>query len=320
MKNSLLFAIPLLVLSCNGPAPAEFAIVIHGGAGNITASAIPPERAAEIEKKMAEALDLGTGILENGGSSLDAVEMVVALLEDSPHFNAGKGAVFTHAGTNELDACIMDGATLNAGAVAAVGDIRNPIRAARVVMEESPHVLLTGSGASEFALEMGLEIVDSTYFFTERRWKSLQEQLAKKEIEKYGTVGCVALDNSGNLAAATSTGGMTNKLYGRIGDSPIAGAGNYANNATCAVSGTGHGEYFMRLMVGHDISAMMEYGGYSVEEASRKVVQEKLKNAGGTGGVICVDRSGNITMEYNSKGMLRACADATGRREIHIFD
>lgn len=299
----------------------EYAIVIHGGAGNISPEHIAPERAAAIEAKLSEALELGTRILDSGGSSLDAVEQVIMILEDSPHFNAGKGAVFNHEGKNELDASIMDGRTLNAGGVTGVGDIRNPICAARLVMEESPHVLMMGAGASDFAAMHGIEIVDSGYFYTEKRWNDLQKQLEreKEETEKYGTVGCVALDKAGNLAAGTSTGGMTNKRFGRIGDSPIIGAGNYANNSSCAVSGTGHGEYFIRYTVGHDISALMEYRGLTVEEAAREVIQRKLETAGGKGGVICVDKHGNIAMEYNTTGMLRAWGNSEGEKGIVIF-
>lgn len=311
--------LPFLFASCQ--ERLEYAIVIHGGAGNISPEHISPERATAVEAKLSEALELGTRILASGGSSLDAVEQVIMIMEDSPQFNAGKGAVFNHEGKNELDASIMDGMTLNAGGVTGVGDIKNPIRAARLVMEKSPHVLMMGAGASGFAAMHGIEIVDSGYFYTEKRWNDLQKQLEKEkeEVEKYGTVGCVALDMAGNLAAGTSTGGMTNKRYGRIGDSPIIGAGNYANNISCAVSGTGHGEFFMRYTVGHDISALMEYKGLTVEKAAREVVQQKLKAAGGKGGVICVDKHGNIAMEYNTTGMLRAWGNSKGERGIRVF-
>ena len=320
MKKLIYYLLPVFIISCSEPPPMDYAIVIHGGAGNIDTTFIPPERAEAIYIKLDEALSLGIEILKEGGSSMDAVEQVIVILEDSPLFNAGKGAVFTHEGRNEMDASIMDGATLNAGAVAGVGDIKNPIRAARSVFDNSEHVLLAGAGASRFAKMNGVEIVDSAYFFTEDRWKSLQKQLGEGKLEKYGTVGCVALDMKGNLAAGTSTGGMTNKRFGRIGDSPIIGAGNYANNNTCAVSATGHGEFFIRYTVAHDISALMEYAGLSLEDAARKVVHETLKNAGGSGGVICVDRHGNISMEYNTAGMLRAFANSAGQKEIRIFD
>ena len=324
MKNAktiLLAATALTILQlCPAQVPPDWAIVIHGGAGNISPAHIPPERAEAIATKLHEVLEMGMSILEKGGSSLDAVEGVIRMMEDSPLFNAGKGAVFTHEGRNELDASIMDGETLMAGAVAGVGDIKNPISAARIVMEKSPHVLLTGAGASRFVSRNGAEIVDSSYFYTERRWEQLQRQLNKAEVEKYGTVGCVALDRNGNLAAGTSTGGMTNKRYGRIGDSPIIGAGNYANNNSCGVSATGHGEFFIRYTVAHDISALMQYRGLSVAEAARTVIHEKLKEAGGSGGVICMDRQGHISMEFNTAGMLRAFATAGGDRGIRIFD
>jgi beta-aspartyl-peptidase (threonine type) len=319
--KSRLFSVPLILLflftSC--VRRPEYAIVIHGGAGNVSPLFIPPDRAEAIEAKLSEALELGTQILASGGSSLDAVEQVIRVLEDSPLFNAGKGAVFNHEGKNELDASIMDGKTLSAGGVTCVGDIKNPISAARAVMEKSEHVLLGGAGASAFAASQGIELVDSGYFYTERRWNDLQKQLEKEKVETYGTVGCVALDRKGNLAAGTSTGGMTNKKFGRIGDSPIIGAGNYANNRTCAVSGTGHGEYFMRYTVGHDISALMEYRGWPVEKAAKEVVHRKLAGAGGSGGVICVDRKGNIAMEYNTTGMLRAWANSKGDKGVRVF-
>ncbi len=320
MKKILIISVFMLAfLGVYGQDRPEYSIVIHGGAGNIHPDYISPERAAAIESKLTEALEKGIHILASGGSSLDAVEEVVRILEDSPLFNAGKGAVFNHEGKNELDACIMDGSTLNAGGVTGVGDIRNPITAARAVMEKSPHVLMMGSGASLFAASQGVMIVDSGYFYTEKRWNDLQKQLEKEEVEKYGTVGCVALDMDGNLAAGTSTGGMTNKRFGRIGDSPIIGHGNYASNNSCAVSGTGHGEFFMRFTVGHDISALMEYKGLSVEEAAREVIHNKLKPAGGKGGVICVDRDGNIAMEFNTAGMLRAWATSAGDKGVRVF-
>ncbi len=320
MKKNLFIFLSIVLLSCHHPAPPDYAIAIHGGAGNIYPGSIPEETAGEISDKLAEALDRGVNILKEGGTSLDAVEQVIMILEDSPLFNAGKGAVFTHDGKNELDASIMDGSTLNAGAVAGVGDIKNPICAARAVMEKSDHVFLAGAGASRFAARHGVTIVDSSYFFTDRRWKSLQEQLQAEKAVERGTVGCVALDRYGNLAAGTSTGGLTGKSPGRIGDSPIIGAGNYANNNSCAVSATGHGEFFIRYSVAHDISALMQYKGMSVDKAARIVIQDKLKSAGGSGGVICVDRQGNLALEYNTSGMLRAFANASGVREINIFD
>jgi beta-aspartyl-peptidase (threonine type) len=303
-----------------GQIAPRWAIVIHGGAGNLNHPQMAPDRAGALADKLSEALDQGISVLDTGGTSLDAVEVVIRLLEDSPLFNAGKGAVFTHDGKNELDASIMDGKTLEAGAVAGTGDIKNPITAARIVMERSPHVLLTGAGASRFASANGAEIVDSSYFYTKRRWEQLQKQLGETAVEKYGTVGCVALDSHGNLAAGTSTGGMTNKRFGRLGDSPIIGAGNYANNNSCAVSATGHGEFFIRYTVAHDISALMQYGGLSVGEAARKVIHKKLKEAGGSGGVICLDRQGHIAMEFNTSSMLRAFAVAEGERGVRVLE
>ena len=321
MRTSLIVLLSLFSLQISlAQEPPKYAIVIHGGAGNISPQFISSERADALSAKLSEVLEKGIFILDSGGTSLDAVEAVIRIMEDSPLFNAGKGAVYTHEGKNELDASIMDGKTLNAGAVAGIGDIKNPIAAARIVMEKSPHVLLSGNGASRFVAGHGGEVVDSNYFYTERRWKQLQQQLKKDQVEKYGTVGCVALDSYGNLAAGTSTGGMSNKRYGRIGDSPIIGAGNYANNNSCAVSATGHGEYFIRYTVAHDISAMMQYSDLSIQEAASSVIQEKLKEAGGRGGVICVDKQGNIAMEFNTAGMLRAYATANGEKAVKVFE
>ena len=316
----------LAVASCNRstevknkdvvPESPRWAIVIHGGAGVITRDRLTPESEAEYRSALQAALDTGAAILSRGGTSLDAVEHTIRIMEDCPLFNAGKGAVFTHEGRNELDASIMDGSNLAAGAVTCVTDIKNPISAARKVMEASPHVLLSGKGASEFAAEQGLDIVDPSYFYTEERYQQLQKAL---EDEKHGTVGCVALDLHGNLAAGTSTGGMTNKRYNRIGDTPIIGAGDYANNMTCAVSCTGHGEYFIRYTVAHDISALMEYKGISLDSAARVVVKDKLVKAGGSGGVIAVDSRGNVSMPFNSEGMYRGFCTSDGRKGIFIF-
>jgi beta-aspartyl-peptidase (threonine type) len=294
----------------------EWAIVIHGGAGGMTRENLTPELDKEYRASLQAALNTGKKILSEGGSALDAVEQTIRTMEDNPLFNAGKGAVFTHEGRNELDAAIMDGSNLGAGAVAGVTDIKNPISAARKVMTNSPHVMLSGAGASQFAKEQGLEIVPASYFYTEKRFNELQELLKK---EKYGTVGCCALDKNGNLAAGTSTGGMANKRYNRIGDSPVIGAGTYANNNNCAVSGTGHGEYFIRWTVAHDISALMEYKGLGLREASDLVVNDKLVKAGGSGGVICVDKSGNISMPFNTSGMFRGFAIAEGKEGIFIY-
>jgi len=329
--HKILCSVFLIIIFMSGCKPAtntqlqtgsngkkqEWAIAIHGGAGVITRDKMTPEMDKEYREKLSEALETGKKVLSDGGSALDAIEKTIRVLEDSPLFNAGKGAVFAHSGKNELDAAIMDGSNLAAGSVAGVTDIRNPITAARTVMTKSAHVMLTGSGASQFAKEQGLDIVPPEYFYVEKRYQELQEALKK---DKLGTVGCVALVKTGNLAAGTSTGGMTNKKYNRIGDAPIIGAGTYANNATCAVSATGHGEYFIRWTVAHDISALMEYKGLSLKEASDLVVMEKLVKAGGTGGVICVDKAGNISMPFNSKGMFRGYAAADGKQGIAIYD
>ena len=294
----------------------EWAIVIHGGAGVITRGKMPPGLDKEYRSALAEALNSGRKILSEGGSALEAVEKTIRVMEDNPLFNAGKGAVFTNDGRNELDAAIMDGSNLEAGSVAGVTDIKNPITAARYVMTNSEHVMLSGAGASQFAKEQGLEIVPPSYFHTEKRYNDLQEILKR---EKTGTVGCCALDKNGNLAAGTSTGGMTNKKYNRIGDAPIIGAGTYANNHTCAVSATGHGEFFIRWTVAHDISALIEYKGLSLKDASELVINDKLVKAGGSGGVICVDNVGNVSMPFNSEGMFRGYATADGNKGIFIF-
>jgi L-asparaginase / beta-aspartyl-peptidase len=298
------------------PEKPEWAIVIHGGAGAITREKLTSEAETEFRAVLQQARDTGAAVLARGGSALDAVEKTICIMEDCPLFNAGKGAVFTHEGLNELDAAIMDGSNLAAGAVTCVTDIKNPISAARKVMTSSPHVLLAGKGASEFAAENGLEIVEPSYFYTEERYRQLREILNK---EKHGTVGCVALDKAGNLAAGTSTGGMTNKRYNRIGDTPIIGAGTYANNNTCAVSATGHGEYFIRYTVAHDISALMEYKDLSVDSAANLVINGKLVKAGGTGGVICIDKNGQISMPFNCEGMFRGYSISDGRKGIFIF-
>ena len=315
---------------------AEFSIVIHGGAGTILKKNMTPEKEAAYKAKLEEAIRTGYEVLKSGGTSLDAVTKTINVMEDSPLFNAGKGAVFTNAGTNELDASIMDGKTLNAGASAGTTTVRNPIDLAREIMGNSPHVMLAGIGADTFAKEQGLEIVDPEYFHTERRVKSLQKTKEIEKIEldhddktafydadikdsKFGTVGCAALDKHGNLAAGTSTGGMTNKRWGRIGDSPIIGAGTYANNNTCAVSGTGWGEYFIRAMVAYDISALMEYKGLSLQEASQEVIQNKLTKLGGTGGIVAVDKNGNFAMEFNTAGMFRATMNDKGELVVKIY-
>ena len=294
----------------------RWAIVIHGGAGVITRDRLTPEAEAEYRGMLQTAIDTGAAVLAGGGTALDAIERTIHVMEECPLFNAGKGAVFTHEGRNEMDASIMDGSNLAAGAVAGVTDIKSPISAARKVMEASPHVLLAGKGASEFAAEQGLEIVDPSYFYTEERYQQLRKELDK---EKFGTVGCVVLDLHGNIAAGTSTGGMTNKRWNRIGDTPIIGAGNYANNNTCAVSATGHGEFFIRYTVAHDISALMEYKGLTLDSAARLVIKDKLVKAGGSGGVIAIDRKGNISMPFNSEGMYRGYRTSEGASGVFIF-
>jgi beta-aspartyl-peptidase (threonine type) len=305
-------------------------LVIHGGAGTITRASMTPETEKAYRQAMEEALRAGNAVLARGGTSLDAVEATIHVMEDSPLFNAGKGAVFTHEGRNELDASIMDGKNKRAGAVAGVTIIRNPISAARAVMEKSPHVMMAGRGAELFATKMGLEIVDPSYFWTERRWKALQQELLQEqqqkprsdlqtsEPKKFGTVGAVALDQSGNLAAGTSTGGLTNKQYGRVGDSPIIGAGTYADNESCAVSATGNGEYFIRWTVAYDIAALMKYRGMSVADAANEVINKKLPPEG-EGGVIALDRKGNFAMPFNSQGMYRGWIGPDGVPHVLIY-
>src|SRR6266567_4465895 len=304
----------------------KIGLVLHGGAGTIERSKMTPEREREYRAGLERALMAGYEILKRGGSSIDATEAAVRVLEDDPHFNAGKGAVFTSAGTNEMDAAIMDGKTLAAGAVASLKHIKNPISLARLVMEKSGHVMMDGEGAEAFARENGIELVDQKYFFTQERWDALQKIKAMEkhrtgaagkripitDQDRHGTVGAVALDKNGNLAAATSTGGTTNKRPGRVGDSPVIGAGTYANNATCAVSATGDGEYFIRATVGHDVSTLMEYRGMSLKEAAQTVL-DKVARLGGTGGLIATDREGNIAI-LGSPCAARFTPKAAGRR------
>ncbi len=332
----LILAMDGLTNPAAAQAPPPFGLVVHGGAGTIRKSDLTPEQEQAYRDKLTEALQAGYAVLSRGGTSLDAVVATLNVLEDSPLFNAGKGAVFTHEGTVELDASIMDGQTRAAGAIAGVKHVRNPINLARMVMEQSPHVMMAGAGAEAFAVEKGMEMVENAYFYTERRRRQLEQAKARESsmgaalpegvseelspgAYKFGTVGAVALDQAGNLAAGTSTGGMTNKRFGRIGDSPIIGAGTYADNATCAVSATGHGEYFIRGVVAHDIAAMMAYGGKSLQEAARTVIMEKLTAMGGTGGIIAIDRAGNIAMPFNTEGMYRGHIDAEGHVSIKIY-
>ncbi|MGB9096941.1 isoaspartyl peptidase/L-asparaginase [Erwinia sp.] len=302
---------------------ARAVIAIHGGAGAIARASMSTEKEQHYIQALSGIVASGQAVLAGGGSALEAVTEAVRLLEECPLFNAGKGAVFTHQGTHELDACVMDGRSLQAGAVAGVSTLRNPILAARAVLEHSPHVMFIGQGAEQFAAEQGLEQVPPDFFSTPERWEQLQRALHSDQAvldhdgaaqisgdpldpdRKFGTVGAVALDLSGNLAAATSTGGMTNKQAGRVGDSPIIGAGCYANNANVAVSCTGTGEVFMRTLAAYDIAALMEYGGLSLKEASDRVVMEKILVLGGSGGVIAVDRDGNLALPFNSEGMYR---------------
>jgi L-asparaginase / beta-aspartyl-peptidase len=321
----------------------SFTLVIHGGAGTILKKNMTEEKEKEYENKMKEVLATGYEILKSGGTSMDAVEACIKIMEDSPLFNAGKGSVFTSAGTNEMDASIMDGSDLKAGAVAVVKTIKHPISAARAVMEKSPHVMMIGGGAEEFARKSGLEIVPQNYFFDSVRyqqWQNLKESeqqqldhdgrggnvIDKSENEfnvnidtKFGTVGAVAVDRYGNLAAGTSTGGMTNKKYGRVGDSPIIGAGTYADNKTCAVSATGHGEYFIRLSVAKDIASLMDYKNLTVDAAANEVIHNKLAKLGGNGGVIAVDKNGNLSMPFNTAGMYRGYVKEDGNAFVKIY-
>lgn len=330
------------VKQLQGPQNPRLAFVIHGGAGVITKGSMSPEKEKAYKDKLEEAVLAGYKALQAGRTSVDAVEIAIRLLEDSPLFNAGKGAVFTHDGKNELDSSIMDGKTLGAGAVAGLHHVKNPITLARAIMEKSPHVMMIGDGAEQFAKEQKIELVDEKYFFTQERWDALQ-QILKEEKEKekttapdkkislelsptnampynkFGTVGAVALDKFGNVAAGTSTGGMTNKRYGRVGDAPIIGAGTYANNDGCAVSATGYGEYFIRLGVARDISSLMEYRAMPIQQAADIVIQQKLPKLGGDGGVIALDKYGNIGISFNSEGMYRAYINSDGKPVVEIY-
>src|SRR5690554_246573 len=308
----------------------NFGIVIHGGAGTILKENMSDSLEAAYKAKLKEAISVGHEILKNGGTSLEGVTHTINVLEDAPLFNAGKGAVFTHEERNELDASIMDGATLNAGAVAGVRRIKNPINLARDVMEKSPHVMLYGNGAEEFARENGYEMTDTSYFYTQINYDRLQQVIHQNKMGyseksennayKYGTVGCVALDKHGTIAAGTSTGGMTNKRWNRIGDSPIIGAGTYVNNLTCGVSATGWGEKFIRSVAAYDISALMEYKGLSLQEAAHEVIHNKLPKMQGDGGIIAIDKYGNIVMEFNTPGMYRAAMNDKGELTVGLFE
>ncbi len=312
-------------------AEAPITIVIHGGAGALERGRYTPAEEATYKAKLGEALDAGYAVLEAGGSSLDAIEAAIVLMEDSPLFNAGKGAVFTYDGKNELDASIMDGATKAAGAVAGVTRVKNPVRLARAVMEHSPHVMMAGRGAEDFAKEQHQVLVKPSYFKTEAHWRAYKDALKSEKDKaneksqtglphdfKYGTVGAVALDKAGNLAAATSTGGMTLKRYGRIGDAPIIGAGTFADNRSCAVSATGWGEYFIRLTIARDICAQVEYAGKPIAEATKDMIHHRLQDAGGDGGVIVLAPSGEFVMDFNSAGMFRGVKQGD-RKEVAIY-
>jgi beta-aspartyl-peptidase (threonine type) len=348
MKSLLMLPLVILQLSVNAQpakssatASGKVVIVVHGGAGTILKSQMTPEKEKAYMAGITQALETGYAILKSAGKSLDAVEAAVKVLENNPLFNAGKGAVFTNEGRNELDAAIMDGSTLKAGSVAGVTTIKNPITAARAVMEKSEHVMMAGAGAEKFAAQNGCEIVDPKYFYTEDRWKGLQrakeQDSTKTQLDhgapkpnallkqpgnhdyKYGTVGSVALDSKGNLAAATSTGGMTNKKYGRIGDVPIIGAGTYANNSTCAVSCTGWGEFFIRLVMAKSISDRMELARMPLKKAADEMVMKKLPQLGGDGGLIALDKDGNIAMPFNTSGMYRGYINAVGKVVVEIY-
>lgn len=308
---------------------AEFGIAIHGGAGTVSKTKITKWKAQAYEEVLRRAYTVGYLTLQKGGRALDAVTEAILILEDSSLFNAGKGSVFTHKGANEMDASIMNGANLNAGAVAGIQLVKNPILLAKTIMKKSKHVLLTGEDALEFAKEQGLDIESEEYFYDEFRYQQWQKALAKDTVtldhdseagdKKLGTVGAVALDKKGNLAAGTSTGGMVNKKYGRIGDSALIGSGTYANNETCAISCTGHGEYFIRNVVAHDVAARMQYKGISLEEASDELVHGVLKKAGGRGGLVGIDRQCNIVTPFNTKGMYRGYKKSNGEEFAGIY-
>lgn len=328
----------------NAAEKPEYALVIHGGAGTITPEKLTPDLERQIRDDLASALQAGEDILKSGGSALDAISAAIQVMENSPHFNAGRGAVFTAEGKNELDSSIMDGRTLNAGAVSGVRNIKNPIVLARAVMEKSPHVMMQAHGAEAFAKEHGIESMEDAYFYTDHRWQQFEDAKASKSGPlldhdgdgpetgkkastedltngdyKFGTVGAVALDTFGNLAAGTSTGGMTYKMHGRVGDSPIIGAGTYANNESCAVSATGHGEFFIRATVARNICALMEYADLNLQEAADRVVMQQLVKMGGDGGIIAVDKDGNVSMTFNTPGMFRGSLTSSTAPTVAIY-
>ena len=306
----------------------KYSLAIHGGAGTLVKGLMTPEKEEQYKAALENALDSGYAILENGGNAIDAVEAAVIQLENSPLFNAGKGSVFTNAGTHEMDASIMDGKTLDAGAVSLITGIKNPVSLARDIMEKTEHVFLAGEGAMRFADSLGYTLEKPEYFYDELRyqqWQSIKDsdtfQLdhSDKKDSKFGTVGAVACDKNGNIAAATSTGGMTNKRWGRVGDSPMIGAGNYANNKTCAVSCTGSGEFFIKGVVAYDVSCLMEYKGISLQEAASEVINKRILEIGGDGGLIAVDAEGNIAMPFNTDGMYRGFKNSSGKKEVSIY-
>jgi len=307
---------------------STFSIAIHGGAGTLVKGMMTSELEAKYRADLKYALDQGYAILENGGTAVDAVEKAVQVLEDSPLFNAGKGSVFTATESHEMDASIMDGKTLNAGGVSLISGIKNPVSLAKDVMVKSEHVFLAGEGAMQFAKELDYKLEDASYFYDEFRYKqwldikdtdSFQLDHATKKDSKFGTVGAVACDQDGNIAAATSTGGMTNKKWGRVGDSPMIGAGNYANNKTCAISCTGSGEFFIRGVVAYDVACLMEHKNMSVQDAANEVINKRILEIGGDGGLISVDTKGNIAMPFNTEGMYRASKTSEGNEEISIY-
>jgi beta-aspartyl-peptidase (threonine type) len=316
-------------MTASADTDQPIAIAVHGGSGTINKGDLSPARESEIRATLERAARSAHAVLSEGGSSLDAVTKAVVILEDSPHFNAGKGAVFNAEGHNELDASVMEGAQLNAGSVAAVRNVRNPVLLAREVMDHSPHVMLMGDGAEQFAREHGVAFEPDEYFHTDYRWQQLQKAraagsessfLSETADAEFSTVGAVALDRDGNLAAATSTGGMTNKRWGRVGDSPIIGAGTYADNRSCAVSATGHGEYFIRATVARDICARLQFSDVRLQDAADTVVRRELTAMGGEGGVIAIDSAGNLSLTFNTAGMYRARIDRDGDVYVAIFD
>lgn len=320
--NKLSFSLLMLLCffySCNSNK-VDFAIVVHGGAGTILKKNMSDEMELAYKLKLEEAINAGYNILEKNGSSKDAVEETIKILENSELFNAGKGSVLSNKGVVEMDASIMNGQNLNAGAISGIKTIKNPISAARLVMEKSEHVFLSGEGAEEFAKLQGLDIINNEYFITETRLKSLLNAKKRDSIKdnKFGTVGCVAIDKFGNITSGTSTGGMTNKKWNRIGDVPIIGAGTYANNNTCGISSTGWGEYFIRNVVAYDISSQIEYKKISIDLAAKNTLK-KVKDLGGNGGVIGIDKNGNILMDFNTEGMYRGYKKSDGESEISIY-